>query len=302
MKLEPNASPARRALFSLAGLSVGDALGEQFFGPPNQTLGRIEDRWLPQAPWRYTDDTEMALSVVQVLLELDRLDPDLLAGHFARRYDPARGYGGGAHGLLQALQQGVSWHFAAPAMFGHTGSFGNGAAMRVAPLGAYLAQRPMEQVAEQARLSAIVTHSHREGTAGAVAVAVAAAVAWDQAERGELDGAALFDAVLQHTPTSQTREEIRRASTLDSSTGEEAARLLGTGQRVSAQDTVPFVIWCVARSLGGPFEEAFWTTVRGLGDRDTTCAMVGGVVALSCREVPDAWVAAREPLPDDFTF
>jgi len=40
-------------------------------------------------------------------------------------------------------------------------------------------------------------------------------------------------------------------------------------------------------------------TVSGLGDRDTTCAMVGGIVALSAgaASIPDAWVAARELLP-----
>lgn len=245
----------------------------------------------------------MALSVVEVLLEQDRLDPDRLAAAFARRYDVGRGYGGGAHGLLQALQQGASWRVAAPAMFGGSGSFGNGAAMRVAPLGAYLAQRPAEELVEQARLSAMVTHAHPEAVAGAVAVALAAAAAWTQAEQGTLGGAALFETVLRHTPSSETREAIRRASAIEPATSvEEAARLLGTGQRVSAMDTVPFVVWCAARSLRGSFEEAFWTTVRGLGDRDTTCAMVCGIVALSCREIPDAWVAAREPLPRELSF
>jgi hypothetical protein len=43
-----------------------------------------------------------------------------------------------------------------------------------------------------------------------------------------------------------------------------------------------------------------WTTVAGLGDRDTTCAIVGGIVALSAAPatIPSTWVAAREPLPE----
>lgn len=41
-----------------------------------------------------------------------------------------------------------------------------------------------------------------------------------------------------------------------------------------------------------------WTTVAGLRDRDTTCAIVGGIVALSLSTpIPDGWLAQREALP-----
>jgi len=41
-----------------------------------------------------------------------------------------------------------------------------------------------------------------------------------------------------------------------------------------------------------------WQTVSGLGDRDTTCAMVGGIVALSVGQngLPADWRRRREPL------
>ena len=55
---------------------------------------------------------------------------------------------------------------------------------------------------------------------------------------------------------------------------------LGTGHDISAQDTCPFALWCAGGHLDS-YEEALWLTVSGLGDRDTTCAMVGGIVALS---------------------
>ncbi len=63
-----------------------------------------------------------------------------------------------------------------------------------------------------------------------------------------------------------------------------------------AQDTVPFCLWSAARHLGD-FEEAMWATVSGLGDRDTTCAIVGGILAAGGEaQIPPAWVAARESL------
>jgi len=47
------------------------------------------------------------------------------------------------------------------------------------------------------------------------------------------------------------------------------------------------------------FAEALWQTVSALGDRDTTCAIVGGIIALQVgeRAIPDAWRKARERLP-----
>lgn len=57
-----------RTRCSLEGLSVGDAFGERFFYEPNQakTAQRIAMQQLPLSPWRYTDDTQMALSLVSI--------------------------------------------------------------------------------------------------------------------------------------------------------------------------------------------------------------------------------------------
>jgi ADP-ribosylglycohydrolase len=59
-------------------------------------------------------------------------------------------------------------------------------------------------------------------------------------------------------------------------------------------------LWCAARHIDN-FEEALWNTVSGLGDRDTTCAIVGGIVALAVGHagIPSAFVEAREPLDSD---
>ena len=59
-------------------------------------------------------------------------------------------------------------------MFEGQGSFGNGAAMRVAPVGAYFAG-DIGAVVEQAARSSVITHTHDEAIAGSIAVAVAAA-------------------------------------------------------------------------------------------------------------------------------
>jgi len=284
----------RRALLSLEGLSVGDAFGQRFFSAPATWLRR---RQLPSPPWRWTDDTHMAISIVEVLVEHGWVEQDALAQAFARRFRQQlhRGYGRGAMELLTRISQGADWREVAPTLF-DGGSYGNGAAMRAAPIGGFFSAHP-ERAAGQAQLAAEITHAHPEGQAGAMAVAAAAAIAANPAAPGGND---FLNQVLPHVPDSQTREGIERARDLPPGDLPAAARELGTGDNISAQDTVPFCLWAAAHRLGD-FEEALWWTVSGLGDRDTTCAIVGGIVALSVGKVPPEWAQRREPLPQDFS-
>ena len=84
-----------RAKRSLEGLAMGDAFGELFFSISAHTTSPSA---LPKGMWRWTDDTHMALSVVEVLKTHGQIDQDALAHAFARRYqeEPYRGYAGGA--------------------------------------------------------------------------------------------------------------------------------------------------------------------------------------------------------------
>lgn len=290
-------SRVERARWALEGLSVGDAFGEQFF---YLTDDHITRRTIPPAPWWYTDDTNMALSIVEILCDHGTIHQDQLARSFAERYDSDRGYGMAMHFLLRDIRQGQSWRERAHALFEGTGSFGNGAAMRVAPLGAFFAD-DLETVVIQARLSAEVTHTHPEGIAGAIAVAVATALAWRARRADTMPGPREFlEQIISLLPKSLVQKQIRQAARLPRgiSTAQAAARL-GNGSNISAHDTVPFTLWCAANYLSD-YETALWQTVSGLGDMDTTCAIVGGITVMYTGEegIPIAWRQAREPLPD----
>src|SRR5690242_12862202 len=84
---------------SLHGLSVGDALGAQFFMVGRSVADLAAGR-PPAGPWEWTDDTEMACSVVAHLRDHGQVDAAVLAGEFALRCHPHRGYGVGAAGVL----------------------------------------------------------------------------------------------------------------------------------------------------------------------------------------------------------
>ncbi|MGW0863178.1 ADP-ribosylglycohydrolase family protein [Streptomyces sp. NPDC002611] len=283
-----------RALASLRGLSVGDALGSQYFVPVNYPL--LKRREVPSEPWQWTDDTEMAGSVVAVLAAHHRVDQDALARSFAEHHDFDRGYGPAVNRLLRLVREGGDWRELAAALFNGQGSWGNGAAMRIAPLGAWYAGDP-EQATHQAEISAYTTHQHREAVVGAMAVAAAAAFAADP--DGPPGAEALLDGVIDLVPKSAVGAGLRRArDMLDYGDPATVAAVLGCGRRTTAHDTVPFALWSAARSLGD-YEQAFWTTAQVGGDVDTTCAIVGGVIAAGKAGGPPAqWVERTEPLPE----
>jgi ADP-ribosylglycohydrolase len=292
--MEPTAQA--RALVSLDGLSIGDSFGERFFGPSEEVAARIARRELLQMVWPYTDDTEMALSIARVLFDHDCIHQDKLAELFARRMQPSRGYGLGTYKILSGIQGGRHWRTLSRGGFDGAGSFGNGAAMRVAPLGAFFSERPLEFVAEQARLSSEITHAHHEGIAGGIAVAVAAALATRAHGRTAPLGASFIEAVRDATPAGYTRDAIAEVLMVPPDAAPiAAAKSLGNGSGITAPDTVPFCLWICSR-FSHNFVESMWSTVTALGDRDTTCAIVGGIVACQTGRaaIPDEWFDFRE--------
>ncbi|HYF61920.1 MAG TPA: ADP-ribosylglycohydrolase family protein, partial [Herpetosiphonaceae bacterium] len=144
-----------------------------------------------------------------------------------------------------------------------------------------------------------ITHTHPEAVAGAIAVALAAAQAVRLRGAPPPAGWDFIDSVLPLVPDSEVASKLRRARDLAEDTSAyHAAAMLGSGSAISAQDTVPYALWCAGRSLGD-YEAALWLTASGLGDLDTTCAIVGGIVAAYAGRaaIPAEWLAAREPLP-----
>jgi len=289
--------PIVRARVALEGLSVADAFGEQLLHAGPNTRGiAVGNRSAPVGRrWMWTDDTAMAVSIVDVLAATGGIDPAVLAAAFARRYheDPVRGYGRGAHEVLAEIARGVPYEVAARALFGGEGSCGNGGGMRSAPIGAYFTD-DLDAVVEHAARSAAPTHAHADGIAGAVAVAVAAAAV----VAGERDPRALLDTVIARTPAGPTRSGLQRAIPLLHAEPITVATELGNGSGVIAADTIPFAVWCAATHLAD-YAESLWACAEVGGDIDTTCAIVGGIVvgAVGLGGIPEAWRSSREPLP-----
>lgn len=107
----------------------------------------------------FTDDTVMTLAVAKWLLDDPSHSPDSLVRimqELGRKY-PNVGYGKRFKEWLMSDN---------PQPYG---SWGNGSAMRVSPVGLYA--NSLEEALELAKISASVTHNHPEGIKGAQAIA-----------------------------------------------------------------------------------------------------------------------------------
>jgi diguanylate cyclase (GGDEF)-like protein len=286
--------PTEDALLALAGLSTGDAFGQSLFFP--EAIEYIRRRELPAPPWRWTDDTQLALSVIEELRYRGWIDQDALARRLAWRYttDPARGYGGQTLQILERIAHGEYFR-SVTRTAKDGGSFGSAASARAAPLGAYFAGNP-GRASREARLAAGITHAHPDGMAGAQAIAAAAAILSD---RHHPKGSELLREILQYVPDGEVGRRIACAAEIPASGYQEAVRQFRVGPDHSTMTTVPFSLWVAAHNTGS-FTEALWLTVAALGVRDTTCAIVGALVALSSRHITEEWLLRREPLPRGF--
>ncbi len=283
---------------SLLGTSIGDAFGDSFFGDTLQVTEHIEKRTLPDSLWEFTDDTIMSLAVFEQLEKYGDIRQEELISQFIinLKLDEHRGYGATVRRLLRETDEGGDWKQIAAQAFDGMGSMGNGAAMRVSTIGAYWFD-DLLKVRELARLSAEVTHTNTEAITGAMAVALATAIATRSAVNGTpLSASDFTEEIVSYLPDSDTRAKIAKGMTLSpNSHPESLSTILGNGSKMLAQDTVPFVIWC-AGHLSYSFEEALWKAVSVLGDRDTICAMVGGITIMSANKetIPSAWQSKVE--------
>ncbi len=166
-----------RFIGCLLGLAVGDALGANFEGQSAESIRKRFPtvRHLIQNPpagelW-YTDDTQMAIGVAETLVACGCIDERQLCQRFAANYVPGRGYGRGARVILEAMIEGDDHKWLAKNHF-PGGSFGNGAAMRVAPVG-LMFHHDTGRLWEEAKLSALPTHTHPLGIEGAQLSALA---------------------------------------------------------------------------------------------------------------------------------
>ena len=234
----------------IIGAIAGDVIGSVYEFHPT----RDYDFELFTPKSTFTDDTVLTMANALWLLEDETHSPERLARimmDMCWKY-PDRGYGG----------RFAQWiHSDHPQPYG---SFGNGSAMRVSPVGYYA--RSLDEALELAKISAEVTHNHPEGIKGAQATAAAIFLAREGKSKKEIR-----DYVEQTFgyDLSRTLEEIRPVFGFDE----------------TCQRTVPEAVTCYLE--GKDYEDVVRLAVSLAGDADTLAAIAGSIASAAI-EVPNA--------------
>ncbi len=242
----------------MLGVIAGDVIGSRFQWDPVKTT----DFPLFHPLSSFTDDTVLTVATAWAILHGRPFEQAYL--DFGRRY-PHAGYGGNFHTWLAAKD---------PQPYN---SWGNGSAMRVAPVG--LACGDVQSVLREAERSAAPTHNHPEGIKGAQATALAVFLARHGAAKEDI------------------RKEIveRFGYDLDRTTDEIRPRYFFD---VSCQGTVPQALIAFLESTD--YESAVRLAISLGGDSDTLAAIAGGIAHAYYTRIPDAIVShVREKLPQE---
>jgi poly(ADP-ribose) glycohydrolase ARH3 len=272
MTATSQASVRARFRGCLLGLTVGDALGAPYEGLTSDDIFwrfGSADRIVTNPDGDrlyYTDDTQMMIGLAETLVECGTVDEARLCKAFVENYQPERGYGRGARQIVEAMAAGEDWRTVTATVF-RGGSLGNGAAMRVAPVG-LLFRDDLDAVWEQARLSALPTHVHPVGIEGGQVFALAVALA---SRATEFDRKAFFDQLLSRVRTEEFRWAVTTARRIRP--GNSVSSL---GSTLHAHRSVVTAIACFA-AAPNDYELAVGRAISLGDDTDTLAAMTGAL-------------------------
>jgi ADP-ribosylglycohydrolase len=233
----------------MLGAIAGDIIGSVYEGKV-AWQSALSPQFKPLFhPWaRFTDDTVLTIAVAEGILRGGNL-ADLFK-QYAREY-PSAGYGGSF--LCWAVSEDRTAY----------NSWGNGAAMRVSPVG--YACDSLDEVLRRAKSTAEVTHDHPEGIKGARATAAAVYLA-----RTGTSKKAIRDYIEREFGyrLDARIDEIRPGFTFE----------------VSCQATVPPAIIAFLESTD--YEHAVRLAVSLGGDSDTIACITGGIAQAYYGGVP----------------
>lgn len=194
------------------------------------------------------------------------------------------------------------------------GSCGNGSAMRVAPLGAYLfgnmpdhsgVERRKHRIIKSATLQSEVTHCHPEGIAGSIAITMLSYLisfgAFNDVKHIWTDSNAYYTLLLDIVPKGHVWDGIKKAAELplDTPLGK-LIEILGNGTHVTCQDTVPLCVFLTIKALTQykveeMYEKVIIEACQCFGDVDTNCAIIGGMIGI-ISPPPDKWIRYCQPM------
>lgn len=297
----------------MVGALMGDCFGAPFEGEArvsrsvlNSYFKKLLDPNL-KVPYKpYTDDTAMARCVAQSLIDSKGYDAKDMSRKFVIEYyaEPRRGYGANIVDVFAALRASKFKDVYNPAglQFDGRGSYGNGAAMRVAPVALFCCKAEENEVIRVAKDSALLTHANRLGYNGAVLQCLAVHLAL-HTQIDKLNSVNFVEALITkmkkvETPTEddifdegetpytyvkkleKVLELMEQGNSVNSQRVEEEL-----GIYISAHMSVPTAIYSFIRAADpitdiecdNPYQRTLQYAISLGGDTDTIASMAGSI-------------------------
>ncbi|XP_046658501.1 ADP-ribose glycohydrolase ARH3-like isoform X1 [Homalodisca vitripennis] len=293
----------------LVGALLGDCLGSPYEGDSSVSktvlqnyFDKLSGPYFKNPTKMYTDDTAMTKCISESLIDKRGLDSKDLAKRFVKEYfnQPKRGYGPGVVEVFHKLKNEKYEDIWRPAkqQFDGSGSFGNGGAMRVAPIALFYRDN-YDKMVEAARQVTLLTHTNRLGVNGALLQCIAVYLSLHQLPGKPLDvtefSAALkqkmgdiekadqmeeFENKMPYTEKLKAMDELLKD---DNALEEEVQGILG--HDISALNSVPTAVYCFLRSqkpipnikTDCPFRRTIQYAISLGGDTDTIASMAGAI-------------------------
>jgi poly(ADP-ribose) glycohydrolase ARH3 len=223
----------------------------------------------------YTDDTEMMIAIAESLVECRGFVGANMAGKFLENFHTERGYGRGTCEALDLIRSGTSWKEAGERVF-DGGSFGNGSAMRIAPVGVFYFDEP-GTLCGVACQSSIITHAHVLGKEGAALQAGAISLAISAEPSKGIDPEKFVGDLLRCvSPGEVLHRKLEAVKGLLGCQPSQEEVISTLGHDSSAPGSVPTALYCFLAHRDS-FEEAVVYAVNLGGDTDTIGAMTGAI-------------------------
>lgn len=234
--------------FILNGI-IGDIVGSIYEFRATRTKEKNFDLFLNAS--KYTDDTVCSIAVIKWILKGCKDNLSNIMRETCLN-DVNRGYGNMFYNWLKS------------STMGNYNSYGNGSAMRVAPVGWY--SNSIEECLNLAKESAIITHDHIEGVKGAQAIACCVYLAKIGNTKEKIKE---FVEKQFGYNLNRTLEEIRPNYKFDA----------------TCQGSVPESIICFLESTS--FEDSIRNAISLGGDTDTMAAMASAIAEAYYKDIPN---------------
>ena len=233
----------------MIGLIAGDIMGSLF----EHIQVKRKDVGILEQCSRFTDDTVLAIAIADAIISKQPYEQMVI--EYGSRY-PDAGYGAGFYRWLHSIERKPY------------NSFGNGAAMRVGPVGLLFASA--DEVVSEAKRTAQITHNHPRGIAGAQATALAVHLAY--IGKGKR---IIRDTIQEQFGYNLTRtlDEIRKDYSFD----------------MSCDRTVPEALTAFLESES--VEDSIRNAISLGGDSDTLAAIAGVIAEAHFKQVSPSTIA-----------